>query len=66
MTEMEKMAKGYLWGDTDEYLEEQRIARELAYSPLERIVSLRPMLRSLQPVILHIRSCGQRECTAFP
>ena len=21
MTEMEKMAKGYLWGDTDEYLE---------------------------------------------
>ncbi len=31
MTEMEKMAKGYLWGDTEEYLEEQRIAKELAY-----------------------------------
>lgn len=31
MTELEKMAKGYLWGDTDEYLEEQRIAKDLAY-----------------------------------
>ena len=31
MTELEKMAKGYLWGDTDEYLEEQKIAKELMY-----------------------------------
>lgn len=31
MTELEKMAKGYLWGDTEEYLEEQRIAKNLAY-----------------------------------
>ena len=31
MTEMEKMAKGYLWGDTDEYLEEQRVKQELMY-----------------------------------
>lgn len=31
MTEMEKMAKGYLWGDTEEYLEEQRIAKDLMY-----------------------------------
>ena len=31
MTEMEKMAKGYLWGDTDEYLEEQKRAKELMY-----------------------------------
>lgn len=31
MTEMEKMAKGYLWGDTEEYLEEQRVKQELMY-----------------------------------
>lgn len=31
MTEMEKMAKGLLWGDTEEYLEEQRVAKELVY-----------------------------------
>ena len=31
MTELEKMAKGYLWNDCDEYLEEQRIAKELVY-----------------------------------
>ena len=31
MTEMEKMAKGYLWNDTDEYLEEQRVKQELMY-----------------------------------
>lgn len=31
MTEMEKMAKGYLWNDTEEYLEEQRIAKDLMY-----------------------------------
>lgn len=31
MTELEKMEKGYLWNDCDEYLEEQRIAKELLY-----------------------------------
>jgi len=31
MTEMEKMAKGYLWNDTEEYLEEQAIAKDLMY-----------------------------------
>lgn len=31
MTEMEKMAKGYLWNDTEEYLEEQRAKQELMY-----------------------------------
>ncbi|WP_405725848.1 DapH/DapD/GlmU-related protein [Anaerotignum sp.] len=31
MTELEKMAKGYLWEDTEAYLEEQRIAKELMY-----------------------------------
>lgn len=31
MTELEKMAKGYLWNDSDQYLEEQRIAKELLY-----------------------------------
>lgn len=31
MTELEKMAKGYLWGDTEEYLEEQKIAKDLMY-----------------------------------
>lgn len=31
MTEMEKMAKGYLWNDTEEYLEEQRVKQELMY-----------------------------------
>ncbi len=31
MTELEKMAKGYLWNDTEEYLEEQRIAKQLVY-----------------------------------
>lgn len=31
MTELEKMAKGYLWNDTEEYLEEQRRARDLLY-----------------------------------
>lgn len=31
MTELEKMEKGYLWNDFDEYLEEQRIAKELLY-----------------------------------
>ncbi len=31
MTEMEKMAKGYLWNDTDEYLEEQARAKQLVY-----------------------------------
>ena len=31
MTEMEKMAMGYLWGDTEEYLEEQRVKQELMY-----------------------------------
>ena len=31
MTELEKMAKGYLWGATEEYLEEQRIAKDLMY-----------------------------------
>lgn len=31
MTEMEKMAKGYLWHDTEEYLEDQRRARALLH-----------------------------------
>ena len=31
MTEDQKMANGYLWHDTDEYMEEQRIHQELAY-----------------------------------
>lgn len=31
MTEMEKMAKGYLWNDTEAYLEEQRAKQELMY-----------------------------------
>ena len=31
MTEQVKMAKGYLWNDTAEYLEEQRIHQEWAY-----------------------------------
>lgn len=31
MTELEKMAKGYLWNDCDQYLEEQRVAKELLY-----------------------------------
>lgn len=31
MTEQEKMEKGYIWGDTEEYLQEQREARELLY-----------------------------------
>ena len=31
MNEMEKMAKGYLWNDTEEYLEEQRFKQELMY-----------------------------------
>lgn len=31
MTEYEKMAKGYIWGDCEEYLEEQRVAKELLY-----------------------------------
>lgn len=31
MTEMEKMAKGYLWNDTEEYLQEQAIAKDLMY-----------------------------------
>lgn len=53
MTEMEKMAKGYLWGDTEEYLEEQRIAKDLMYdfnqsrpsegARREEIASLHPM-----------------------
>ncbi len=31
MTEQEKLEKGYIWGDTEEYLYEQRVARELLY-----------------------------------
>lgn len=31
MNELEKMARGYLWNDSEEYLEEQRIAKELLY-----------------------------------
>ncbi|MDD3206773.1 MAG: DapH/DapD/GlmU-related protein [Lachnospiraceae bacterium] len=31
MTMEERMAKGYLWGDTDEYLEEQARAKDLMY-----------------------------------
>ena len=31
MTEIEKMENGYLWEDTKEYFEEQRITRELLY-----------------------------------
>lgn len=31
MNELEKMEKGYLWGDTEEYLEDQRIAKDLVY-----------------------------------
>ena len=31
MTEREKQAAGYLWNDWDEYLEEQRVAKELLY-----------------------------------
>lgn len=31
MTEMEKMAKGYLWFDSEEYLAEQRVKQELMY-----------------------------------
>lgn len=31
MTEAEKMAKGYLWVDTEEYIKEQSIAKDLMY-----------------------------------
>lgn len=31
MTELEKMEKGYLWNNTQQYLEEQRIARDLLW-----------------------------------
>lgn len=31
MTEIEKIEKGYLWEDTYEYMQEQMIAKELAY-----------------------------------
>ena len=31
MTEQQKMALGYLWNDTEAYMEEQRIHQELAY-----------------------------------
>ena len=31
MDELEKMRKGYLWNDCEQYLEEQRVAKELLY-----------------------------------
>ncbi len=31
MDELEKMAKGYIWADTEEYLADQRIAKDLVY-----------------------------------
>ena len=31
MDELEKMKKGYLWNDCEQYLEEQRVAKELLY-----------------------------------
>ena len=31
MDELEKMRKGYLWNDGEQYLEEQRVAKELLY-----------------------------------
>lgn len=31
MDELEKMRRGYLWGDTEQYLEESRIAKDLVY-----------------------------------
>lgn len=31
MTNTEKMDRGLLWGDTDEYLEEQARAKDLMY-----------------------------------
>ena len=44
MDELEKMRKGYLWNDCEQYLEEQRVAKELLYDFNPKVV--KPVLKT--------------------